>query len=269
MTTLSFDISLLEMFLPLLAGARVVIADNEEVKDGRRLANLISEEDISVMQATPATWQMLLDSGWEGNSGLRIFCGGEALNRGLANTLVNSADELWNLYGPTETTVWSTFEMIEESEAAISIGQPIGNTQIYILDDQHHPVPQGFTGELWIGGKGLARGYRNRDNLTAEVFREIELPEVGKKRIYRTGDLGRWNRDGKLECLGRIDFQVKIRGVRMELGDIETQLESFDGIKQAVVTKRTDLPTGEGLVGYYLAEGGSIRAAEIRSTLAN
>ena len=268
-TTQSFDISLLEMFLPLLVGARVVIADSDDVKDGRRLANLISEEDISVMQATPATWQMLLDSGWEGNSGLRIFCGGEALNRGLANTLVNSADELWNLYGPTETTVWSTVEKIKESEAAISIGRPIANTQIYILDDQHHPVPQGFTGELWIGGQGLARGYRNRDTLTAELFREIELPEVGKKRIYRTGDLARWNRDGKLECLGRIDFQVKVRGVRMELGDIETQLESFEGIKQAVVIKREDLPTGEGLVGYYLAEGGPIGAAEIRAALAN
>ena len=206
-TTLSFDISLLEMFLPLLAGATVVIASGDDVKDGRRLANLINEEDISVMQATPATWQMLLDSGWEGNSGLRIFCGGEALNRTLANTLVNSADELWNLYGPTETTVWSTVEKIEEGEAAISIGQPIANTQIYILDDNHQPVPQGFTGELWIGGDGLARGYRNREELTAEAFREIELPGLGTQRIYRTGDLGRWNRDGKLECLGRVDFQ--------------------------------------------------------------
>jgi non-ribosomal peptide synthetase component F len=176
------------------------------------------------MQATPATWQMLLDSGWEGNSGLRIFCGGEALNRTLANTLVNSADELWNLYGPTETTVWSTVEKIEESEEAISIGRPIANTEIYILDANHQPVPAGFTGELWIGGDGLARGYRNQPELTAEAFQETDIPDVGKKRIYRTGDLARWNRDGKLECLGRVDFQVKVRGVRMELGDIETQM---------------------------------------------
>ena len=266
-TTLSFDISLLEMFLPLLAGAKVVIASGDDVKDGRRLANLINEEDISVMQATPATWQMLLDSGWEGNSGLRIFCGGEALNRTLANTLVNSADELWNLYGPTETTVWSTVEKIEEGEAAISIGQPIANTQIYILDDNHKPVPQGFTGELWIGGDGLASGYRNREELTAEAFREIELAGLGTQRIYRTGDLARWNRDGKLECLGRVDFQVKLRGVRIELGDIETQLEAISGIKHAVVTKRGDLPTGEGLVAYYIPEAEGLEATAIRSEL--
>lgn len=267
-TTLSFDISLLEMFLPLLAGAKVVIASRDDVKDGRRLANLINEEDISVMQATPATWQMLLDSGWEGNSGLRIFCGGEALSRTLANTLVNSADELWNLYGPTETTVWSTVEKIEEGEEAISIGRPIANTEIYILDANHQPVPAGFTGELWIGGDGLARGYRNQPELTAEAFQEIEIPDVGKKRIYRTGDLARWNRSGKLECLGRVDFQVKVRGVRMELGDIETQMEVIDGIKQAVVTKREDLPTGEGLVGYFIAEGMPPEASEIRKQLA-
>lgn len=266
-TTLSFDISLLEMFLPLLAGATVVIAGAEDVKDGRRLANLISEEDITVMQATPATWQMLLDSGWEGNSGLRIFCGGEALNRTLANSLVHSADELWNLYGPTETTVWSSVEKIEEGEAAISIGTPIANTQVYILDGNHHPVPKGFTGELWIGGDGLARGYRNQPELTEAAFKEIDLPGVGVKRIYRTGDLGRWNRDGKLECLGRVDFQVKVRGVRMELGDIETQMEAIDGIKQAVVVKREDLPTGEGLVGYYLADGAPLETTQIRSQL--
>lgn len=266
-TTLSFDISLLEMFLPLLAGAKVVIASSDDVRDGRRLANLIAEEDVTVMQATPATWQMLLDSGWEGNSGLRIFCGGEALTRALANSLVNSAEELWNLYGPTETTVWSTVEKIEEGDAAITIGRPIANTEIYILDSNHQPVPREFTGELWIGGEGLARGYRNQPELTEQAFREIELPLVGKKRIYRTGDLARWTRDGKLECLGRVDFQVKVRGVRMELGDIEAQMEAIDGIRQAVVTKREDLPTGEGLVGYYLAEEGELEASAIRDSL--
>ncbi len=267
-TTLSFDISLLEMFLPLLAGATVVVAGADQVKDGRILSNLINEEDITVMQATPATWQMLLDSGWEGNSGLRIFCGGEALNRNLANTLVNSADELWNLYGPTETTVWSSVEKVEEGDAAISIGTPIANTQVYILDANHHPVPQGFTGELWIAGDGLARGYRNQPELTSAAFVDIELPEVGRQRLYRTGDLARWNRDEKLECLGRVDFQVKVRGVRMELGDIEVQMEAIEGIKQAVVTKREDLPTGEGLVGYYIADGIALDAAQIRSQLA-
>lgn len=266
-TTLSFDISLLEIFLPLLSGATVVIASSEDVKDGRRLANLLEEEDITVMQATPATWQMLLDSGWEGRSGLRIFCGGEALSRSLANVLVNSAAGVWNLYGPTETTVWSTVEQIVEGEAAIAIGHPIANTQVYLLDANLCPVPMGFTGELWIGGDGLARGYRNQADLTAAAFREVDLPLVGKRRLYRTGDLARWNREGRLECLGRVDFQVKIRGVRMELGDIESQMEAIKGIKQAVVIKREDLPTGEGLVGYYLTDGSVIESPDIRHHL--
>lgn len=266
-TTLSFDISLLEMFLPLLSGATVVVASAEDVKDGRRLAKLLATEDITVMQATPATWQMLLDSGWEGQSGLRIFSGGEAISRRLANALVNSAAEVWNLYGPTETTVWSTVERVVDGEAAITIGHPIANTQVYLLDEHLRPVPSGFTGELWIGGDGLARGYRNQPELTAASFREVDLPLVGKRRIYRTGDLARWTRDNRLECLGRVDFQVKLRGVRMELGDIETQMAAIPGIRQAVVVKREDLPTGEGLVGYYLAEGAALEPAAIRQQL--
>ncbi|MCB1205280.1 MAG: amino acid adenylation domain-containing protein [Verrucomicrobiae bacterium] len=268
-TTLSFDISLLEMFLPLLCGATVVVASSEDAKDGRRLAKLLETEDITVMQATPATWQMLLDSGWEGRSNLRIFCGGEAMSRSLANSLANSAAEVWNLYGPTETTVWSTVEKIEEGESAITIGRPIANTGVYLLDEHLRPVPAGFTGELWIGGDGLARGYRNQPELTAAAFREIELPLIGKRRLYRTGDLARWTRDDRLECLGRVDFQVKLRGVRMELGDIETQMASIPGIKQAVVVKREDLPTGEGLVGYFIAEGAAPDAGTIREHLSS
>ncbi len=266
-TTLSFDISVLEMFLPLLSGATVVVASAEDVKDGRRLANLINEEDITVMQATPATWQMLLDSGWEGSSGLRIFCGGEALGRSLANVLVNSSAEVWNLYGPTETTVWSTVSKVEEGEASVKIGHPIANTQVYLLDANQLPVPSGFTGELWIGGDGLARGYRNQRELTEAAFREVTLPLVGKRRLYRTGDLARWDRDGTLECLGRVDFQVKLRGVRMELGDIEAQMEAIEGIRQAVVIKREDLPSGEALVGYYLTNGTGPDSADIRQYL--
>ncbi|NNE90007.1 MAG: amino acid adenylation domain-containing protein [Verrucomicrobiales bacterium] len=314
-TTLSFDISLLEMFLPLITGAKVVIADKQDVKDGRRLANLLNEEDVTVMQATPATWQMLLDSGWEGKSDLRIFCGGEALKRDLANVLVNSAKEVWNLYGPTETTVWSTIEQVTESDDNITVGKPIQNTQVYILDANRNPVPDGFTGELWIGGDGLARGYRNRPDLTNEAFQEIELPIheptgsvhqtdpidsnsgdsadeiVGRVsrpvtstpdqsptakapatkpiRLYRTGDLARWNRDGVLECLGRVDFQVKVRGVRIELGDIEAQLAHHPQISQAVVTKREDLPSGEGLVAYLITNTGETpELTELRSFLA-
>ena len=255
-TTLSFDISLLEIFLPLLSGGTTVIARRSDVKDGRRLANLLEDEEITVMQATPATWQMLLDSGWEGRNGLKIFCGGEALPRQLANVLVNSASEVWNLYGPTETTVWSTLEKVTESDAAVTIGRPIGNTQVYVLDSRHQPVPVGFTGDLWIGGEGLARGYRNRADLTSDAFQEIKLPGGKTERLYRTGDLARWTREGVLECLGRVDFQVKLHGVRMELGDIETQLESHPAVSRAVVVKRDDLPGGEGLVGYLIPSEG-------------
>ncbi len=259
-TTLSFDISLLEMFLPLISGAKVIIADKQDVKDGRRLANLLHEEDITVMQATPATWQMLLDSGWEGKSDLRIFCGGEALKRDLANVLVNSAKEVWNLYGPTETTVWSTVDRVTEGEGTVTIGKPINNTQVYILDANHNPVPDGFTGELWIGGDGLARGYRGQPELTSEAFHEVTLSglQTDPVRLYRTGDLARYNRDGILECLGRVDFQVKVRGVRIELGDIEAQLAAHPLIGQAVVAKREDLPSGEGLVAYLITNTGDL-----------
>lgn len=267
-TTLSFDISLLEIFLPLLTGATVVLASSEDVKDGRRIANLLEEEDITVMQATPATWMMLLDSGWEGKSDLRAFCGGEALTRRLANTLVNSAKEVWNLYGPTETTVWSTVQRMVEEEGTVTIGRPIANTTVYLLDGNLKPVPAGFTGELWIGGDGLARGYRNRPDLTEQAFREVEIEEGRVERLYRTGDLARWTREGVLECLGRVDFQVKVRGIRIELGDIESQMEDFDGIRSAVVTKRDDLPGGEGLVGYFIPEeAGGIDQKKLRQYL--
>ena len=268
-TTLSFDISLLEIFLPLLAGATLVVAGREDVKDGRRLANLLYEEDITVMQATPATWRMLLDSGWEGSADLKILCGGEALSRDLANVLANSAREVWNLYGPTETTVWSTVQKIEEGDGAVTIGKPIANTRTYVLDSAFHLVPDGFTGELWIGGDGLARGYRHRPDLTGAAFAEIDLPNGRRERLYRTGDLARWTRGGVLECLGRIDFQVKVRGVRIELGDIEAQLAAHPAVSQAVVTKREDLPAGEGLVAYLTCPGSGPDAAELRAYLAD
>ena len=270
-TTLSFDISVLEVFLPLLHGAQVVVANRDEVKDGRRLARLLDAEEISVMQATPATWRLLLEAGWEGRSDLRILCGGEALPRELANTLVNSAKEVWNLYGPTETTVWSTVERITEGLECVSIGRPIDNTRVYVLDSHRQPLPSGFTGELYIGGDGLARGYRNRSDLTDAAFVEHNLPDGTSERIYRTGDLARWLPDGRLECLGRVDFQIKVRGVRIELGELESQIASHLSVRQAVVTKRTDLPAGEGLVAYLVTEPGapSDLVGELRHYLAD
>lgn len=256
-TTISFDISVLEIFLPLIAGAEVVIASRDDARDGRRLSALLDEHDISVMQATPATWRMLMDSGWEGRNALRIFCGGEALPRSLADLLVNSAAEVWNLYGPTETTVWSTCARVLEENASVSIGTPIDNTTVYILDERLHPVPEGFAGDLYIGGDGLAHGYHDKPDLTSHTFITVDLPNGQSPRLYKTGDVARWRSDGMLECLGRSDFQIKLRGIRIELEDIESQIASHPGVKQAVVTKRDDLPGGEALVAYLIPENGT------------
>ena len=254
LTTLSFDISILEIFLPLITGAQVVIATKEDARDGRRISRLLNEHSVTIMQATPATWRMLMESGWEGRNGLKILCGGEAMPRDLADFLVNSADEVWNLYGPTETTVWSTCIKVLPSEEKLSIGKPISNTKIYILDDNNNIQPISFVGEICIGGAGLARGYRSKEELTNERFIEVEIPSLGLQRLYRTGDLGRWRRDGTLECLGRIDFQTKLRGFRIELGEIEFVMMGHEAVNSSVVIKRNDLPGGEALVAYFVVE---------------
>ena len=254
LTTLSFDISILEIFLPLITGAQVVIATKEDARDGRRISRLLNEHSVTIMQATPATWRMLMESGWEGRNGLKILCGGESMPRDLADFLVNSADEVWNLYGPTETTVWSTCIKVLPSEEKLSIGKPISNTKIYILDDNNNIQPISFVGEICIGGAGLARGYRSKEELTNERFIEVEIPSLGLQRLYRTGDLGRWRRDGTLECLGRIDFQTKLRGFRIELGEIEFVMMGHEAVSSSVVIKRNDLPGGEALVAYFVVE---------------
>lgn len=254
LTTLSFDISILEIFLPLITGAQVVIATKEDARDGRRISRLLNEHSVTIMQATPTTWRILMESGWEGRNGLKILCGGEAMPRDLADFLVNSADEVWNLYGPTETTVWSTCTKILSGEEKLSIGKPIYNTKIYILDDKNNIQPISFVGEICIGGAGLARGYRRKEELTNERFIEVDISDQGPQRLYRTGDLGRWRPDGTLECLGRIDFQTKLRGFRIELGEIEFTIMNHEAVSSAVVIKRDDLPGGEALVAYFVIE---------------
>ena len=220
-TTLSFDIAALEIFLPLIVGARVELVDREVAADGARLAARLDDSRITFLQATPATWRLLLEAGWQGRRAITMLCGGEALPRVLADRLIDKGAALWNVYGPTETTVWSSTWQVEAGEAAISIGSPIANTRFYVLDDQLRPVPVGIVGELFIGGAGLARGYRNRPGLTAERFIPDPFGKLEGGRLYRTGDLARWHAQGTLECLGRIDHQVKIRGFRVELGEIE------------------------------------------------
>ncbi len=236
-TTLSFDISVLEFFLPLSVGARVVILSADEAADGMRLAETLTRVRPTIMQATPATWRLLVDAGWVGDPGLKILCGGEQLPRDLADRLLKRCGSLWNMYGPTETTIWSTVDRVT-ADAPISLGHPIANTQIYLLDEQMEPVPIGVPADLYIGGAGLARGYLNQPELTAEKFVPHPFATAAGERLYQTGDLARYRADGSLEFLGRSDFQVKIRGFRIELGEIENRLNAHPDIRQAVVTAR-------------------------------
>ncbi|MCW6048552.1 amino acid adenylation domain-containing protein [Lyngbya sp. CCAP 1446/10] len=250
-TTLSFDIAVLELFLPLTVGAQVVILSREAAMDGRKLLRTIAQLGITILQATPVTWRLLLESGWEGQSPMKMLSGGEAIPKELAAQLLTKGTELWNMYGPTETTVWSTVYQIKDPEQRILIGKPIANTDIYILDSLLQPVPVGVAGELHIGGSGLARGYLQRDDLTTERF--IPNPFRETERIYKTGDLARYLPDGNIECLGRLDFQVKIRGFRIELGEIESVLVKHSNVQQAVVIVREDFPGDKRLVGYIVA----------------
>jgi amino acid adenylation domain-containing protein len=265
-TTLSFDIAGLELYLPLTRGGRVVLAGAETALDGVRLAELMAATGTTVMQATPATWRMLVDSGWRGRPGLTALCGGEPLPRELAEELLGRVGSLWNMYGPTETTIWSTVARVER-DAPITIGRPIANTEVYVLDRRDRPVPVGVAGELCIGGAGLARGYHERPELTAARF--VPNP-FGPGRIYRTGDLARWRADGALDCLGRLDDQVKVRGHRIELGEVETALTSHPGIAAAVAVAREERPGERRLVAYLIPaspEAGAPAPADLREHL--
>jgi amino acid adenylation domain-containing protein len=230
-TTFSFDISVLELFLPLSVGATVVMASSKEQSSGNALANLIRKEVITIFQATPATWNVLLKSEWKGNRKLKALCGGEALSNKLVKELLPLVNSLWNMYGPTETTVWSTCYQIVDPDSKILVGKPIDNTQIYIIDKQNNEKPVGSIGEVGIGGKGVAKGYHLLENLTNEKF----INHNGKGIIYKTGDLGRILSDGNVELFGRIDDQIKMRGYRIEPGEIENSLCQISGIKEAVV----------------------------------
>lgn len=267
-TTLSFDIAGLELFLPLIAGARVVIATREAVIDGRLLVKLLDEHHATVMQATPTTWRLMIESGWTGNDGLKILCGGEPMPSDLAQELLSRCASLWNVYGPTETTIWSTLCQVTSPDTPIPIGKAIANTQVFILDRELHPVPVGVTGELYIGGDGLARGYLNRPDLTAERF--VPNPYPGSARIYKTGDLCRWRQDGSIECLGRNDHQVKIRGHRIELGDIEAALATHPEVKQAVVSVQERGTADKRLVAYIVPNDANVpMGEELRKYLAD
>lgn len=262
-TTLAFDIAALEIFLPLTIGARVVVASREVASDGVQLSDLLNNSQATVMQATPATWRILLPVGWQGSKHLKILCGGEALSRQLANQLLPQCHGLWNLYGPTETTIWSTVEQVEWGEDIVPIGRPIGNTYIYILDSNLQPTPIGVPGELYIGGAGVARGYWQRPELTTQRFIINPFLFQPDQRLYKTGDLVRYRSDGKIEYIGRLDHQVKIRGFRIELGEIEAVLAKHSDVQQVVVIAKQD-----SLIAYIVScSGRTVTVSEFRDFL--
>jgi amino acid adenylation domain-containing protein len=251
-TTLSFDIAVLELLLPLYVGARVVLATSTQAMDGGALRALLAKHQVNVLQATPATWRLLLAAGERFGSSFKALCGGEALPRALAHELLATGLELWNMYGPTETTVWSTCHRVGLEDATIRIGRPIANTQVHVVDARLRDVPVGVTGELCIAGAGVTLGYLDRPELTADRF--VANP-FGEGRMYRTGDLARFLPDGTLECLGRSDGQVKLRGYRIELGEIENVLGRHPDVREVVVLVREDRAGDQRLVAYVVPRG--------------
>ena len=263
-TTISFDISVAELFLPLSIGARIVLVSPEASSDGSQLAELLDHSGTTILQATPATWKILRDHGWRGSPRLRAWIGGEALPPDLAAWLLPRCAELWNLYGPTETTVWSLLSRIT-NPAAITIGRPLANTRVYILDAHGSPVPIGVAGELWIAGDGLARGYHDRPDLTAERF--LVNPFAPTELAYRSGDLCRWHTDGRVEFLGRLDAQIKLRGFRIEPGEIEILLRLIPGVAEAVAALRPDAHGENQLVAYIVPHVSATRSPLVTDAL--
>jgi amino acid adenylation domain-containing protein len=266
-TTISFDIAGLDIYLPLISGAELVLTNSETAKDGRLLLDLVKSENISIMQATPYTWRMMLEAGWDEFLPLKIICGGEALPKDLVSKLNGRINALWNMYGPTETTIYSTLKLIEDEED-ITIGKPIDNTQVYILDESLNNLTDGAIGEIFIAGHGVAKGYLNRPGLTAEKF--IDNPFSGKPgdKMYRSGDLGKFKPNGDIQCLGRIDHQVKVRGYRIELGEIEHALLKQLNVKEAVVIARDDIPGDPRLVAYVVLAA-NVETGDLNTKIGN
>lgn len=276
-TTICFDIAGLEVYLPLIVGAQVALVNRHVAADPAQLASSIITSGATVMQATPATWRMLLAFGWHGNKQLKVLCGGEAMSRGLANQLLAKVGSVWNMYGPTETTIWSAVCKVEPGTSAIHIGKPIANTQFYIIDhllrrksDPIKPVPINVPGELCIGGDGLARGYFNRPEIDEEKFMPNIFDSDPSSRLYKTGDLARYLPDGTIELIGRADNQVKIRGFRIELGDVESALSQHAAVRETVVVAREDLGEGDQrLIAYLVLESQFLQASQQKAIAKN
>jgi acyl-CoA synthetase (AMP-forming)/AMP-acid ligase II len=263
-TSLSFDIATLELLLPLVVGASIRLLSREEAMDGHVLKKEV--ERVTLMQATPSTWRVLLEAGWQGKRGLKAITGGEALSWDLATKLSERVGRVWNVYGPTETTIWSATWEVDRSRGRVGLGRGLANTTLYVLDGNMEPVPACVTGELFIGGEGLARGYLGRLELTAERFVADPFRKDGG-RLYRTGDAVRWSPDGILEFVGRLDSQTKIRGFRVEPGEVEPVLQAHPAVKAcAVVVKKSE--TESRLIAYYVVDGAEdVEAGGLRQYL--
>jgi amino acid adenylation domain-containing protein len=257
-TPLSFDISILELLLPLIFGASLRIADASDLDDGKRLADLIDHSASTIMQATPATWRLVLEAGWSGSRNIRLLCGGETLTRKMANDLLTKTADVWNMYGPTETTIWSASWKVAPGDDAPPIGRPLPNTTMYVLDAGMRQVPLGVAGELYIGGAGVARGYRNRSDLTKRQFLPDPFVHVPGARMYRTGDRVRLRPDGMLEFIGRLDRQVKIRGFRVEPAEIENVLRQHSSVSDAIVNARANAEDDIRIVAYIIPKLGQV-----------
>lgn len=249
---MSLDKFGIEMFLPLVVGSRVVIAEQDDLIDGRRMDTLIKKSHASMMQATPSTWRRLIESGWQGHDSLKVICGGEALTSDLVDLLLDRCRDLWNLYGTAETTIWSTAYQVKSKKEPVLIGFPMAHAKIYILDKSLKPLPPGAIGEIYIGGEGISSGYLNRPELNAFKFIPHPYTRDDRARIYRTGDFARYQKDGKIEYLGRNDHQVKNLGLRVELGEIETVIQEHPAVHQAVVNAVNNGIADARLVAYII-----------------
>jgi acyl-coenzyme A synthetase/AMP-(fatty) acid ligase/aryl carrier-like protein len=267
-TSIMFDIAALELLLPLISGATVVIAPREATSDATQLLNILRTKRISVLQATPVTWRMLLDAGFESSDQLKMLCGGEAWTRELADRLLSGGGRLWNMYGPTETTIWSSVNEVAKDDAPILIGPPLANSQFYVLDRNLQQVPAGSTGELFIGGDGVARGYHRQTEQTRERFLPDPFHPAPGARIYRTGDLVRLRTDGRMQYLGRTDQQIKLRGFRIEIEEVERAIVGLGGVDQATVQLKADSAGDQRLIAYLVAKDrGGLSSNDLRQAL--
>jgi len=268
LTTLSFDIHALELWLPLTVGASVVIIDAEKASNGLQIADVLEEMDITIMQATPTSWKMLQACEWAGKTGLKGLIGGEASSPELIQFLLPRLDALWNMYGPTETTVWSTCHKVSKDDKQLYIGNPIANTQVYVLDNARQFVPVGVEGELYIGGAGVSLGYLYDEDKTSAAFVDVDLGDGETRHLYKTSDIVKYHHNGQLQYLRRSDNQVKVRGYRIELGEIEAALSALEQVDDVVVIVREDRPGDKRIVAYYVpVKGVALTITELRGLL--